>query len=153
MAVSSVVICVEGVIQKTVSYAPIPVGIALYHGLSSVFNVLLITESDRKNLDYWLSLEALNKHSAVEPNEGVCTFMSEEQRKLHQVNALRVRRYSIDLVIDPNPVSSALLLMNGFNVLTMTHASYALPQWRPDYEEKVKPWAKIEEYETDMAKL
>jgi hypothetical protein len=153
MAVSSVVISVEGVLQKTVSSSPIPVGVALYHGLSSVFNVLLISESDKKQLDYWLYLEALNKHSAVEYNENVRTFMTEEQRKFHQLNSLRVRKYSIDLVIEPNPLAASLFLQNGFNVMTFTHAQYAMPQWRPDYEERIKPWQEIEDYEVSMAKL
>lgn len=153
MAVSSCVICVEGVLQKNVSYAPIPTGIALYHSLASVFNVLLVSDSTHKELDYWLALEGLNRHSAVECNEGLRTFMDEDQRKLHEVNALRIRRYSIDLVVDPNPASSALLLVNGYSVLTFTHSSYALPQWRPDYQEVVKPWEELEKHVTLMAQL
>lgn len=153
MSVSSVVISVEGVLQKNVSYAPISTGIALYHGLASVFNILLISESDKKQLDYWLSLERLEKHSAVEYNENVRIFMSEEQRKLHQCNSLRTRKYNIDLIIDPNPSSSSLLLNNGYNVMTLIHSRYALPQWRPDYKEPVKPWEEIEEYVTMMDKM
>jgi hypothetical protein len=153
VAVSSVAICVEGVLQKNVSSAPISTGICLYHGLASTFNVLLITESDKTHLDYWLALEGLDKHSAVEYNEHVRTFMSEEQRKLHQVGALRLRKYNVDLVIDPNPSSAALLLSNGYSVMLMTHALYALPQWRPDYEGSKRTWDEIETYELLQAQL
>ena len=140
MPVSSAVICVEGVLQKNVSSAPIPAGIALYHSLSSNFNVLLISESAQEQVEHWLKLEALNKHSAIEYNDSGRPFMNEEGRKLHQINSLRLRRYNIEFVIDPNPQSAALLVRSGFTVLTFTHAQYAMPQWRPDYQEERKPW-------------
>lgn len=153
MAISSVVICVEGVMQKNTSLAPIPLGVGLYHGLCSVFNVLLIAENDKKQTDHWLALEALNQHSAIEYNEGVRMFMGEEQRKAHQVNALRIRGFSIELVVDPNPDSAIHMLNNGFNVMTFTHSAYALPQWRPDHVEKVRSWDDIVAYEDQMARL
>jgi hypothetical protein len=153
MAASSVVICMEGVLQKHVTNAPIQVGIALYHGLASTFNVLLITELDKRTADHWLAIESLNQHAAVEYNENVRTFMSEEQRKFHQINSLRVRHFNVDLVIDPNPDSAIHLLSNGFNVMTFTHSAYALPQWRPDYAEKTRSWDEIIGYEDQMARL
>jgi hypothetical protein len=153
MAVSSVVLCVEGVMQKNTSLAPIPLGIGLYHGLSSVFSVLLISGNDKKQTDHWLALEALNRHSAAEYNEGVRIFMDEEQRKAHQVDSLRVRGFNIDLVIDPDPGSAINLLNSGFNVMTFTHSAYALPQWRPDHVEKVRSWDDIVAYEDQMARL
>ena len=153
MPVSSAVICVEGILQKTVSQAPIPLGIALYHSLATNFNLLLISEQPKKELDYWLSIEALNRHAAVEYNDNVRMFLPETIRKFHQVSALRSRKYSIDLIFDPNPSSSAMFLDSGFNVATLIHSAYAMPQWRPDYEHKTKPWSEIEEYQENMAKL
>lgn len=153
MPVSSAVICVEGILQKNVSMAPIPLGIALYHGLANTFNILLVSETNKKELDYWLALEGLNKHAGVEYNENIRIFMTEEQRKFHQINTFRSRRYNVDIVFDPNPSTAAFLLSSGFSVATLIHSSYALPQWRPDYEEEIKPWSKIQEHETLMAKL
>lgn len=153
MPISSVAMAVEGVLQKNISLAPIPIGIALYHSLKSNFNILLYSQVGRKELDYWLSLEALNAHSATEYNEDNRIWDSEEKRKLTQISSLRQRGFSIDLVIDPNPIACGLFLANGYTTLAFTHAQYALPQWRPDYTERVKPWAEFEEEAKRIAEL
>lgn len=153
MAVSSVVMCVEGVLRKHVTDAPIPVGIALYHGLANTFNILLVSDLTSKELARWCSLEGLYRHAATEVNEGTIANFDLDFRRLQQVRNLRNRGYSVDLVIEPNPSISAKLLTHGFNVMTFTHADYSLPQWRPDYEHKVRPWSDIEAYETHMAEL
>lgn len=141
MPVSSVALCVEGILCKEVPRsAPIPIGIALYHSLKTNFNVLLYSDNDRKSLDYWLSLEALNVHSAVEYNEDSRPWLSDQERKLHQILSLRQRGYNVSLIIEPDPLASEYFIENGFSVLTFTHAQYALPQWRPDFQEKRKPW-------------
>jgi hypothetical protein len=153
LPISSVAMAVEGVLQKNVSMAPIPVGVALYHSLKANFNILLYSESDRKALDYWLSLEALNDHAAAEYNEDGRWWLSEVDRKITQVNSLRQRGFHIDLVIEPDPLASSYLLKNGYSVLTFTHAQYAMPQWRPDYTEHRKPWEEFELESRKMAEL
>lgn len=153
MPISSVAMAVEGVLQKNVSLAPIPVGIALYHSLKSNFNILLYSEAGRKELDYWLSIEALTSHSAVEYNENNRAWLSEINRKRKQVGSLRQRGFSIDVVIEPNPEVAAHMVLDGYSVLTFTHAQYALPQWRPDYTEKRKPWEELEEEARKISEL
>lgn len=153
MPVSSVAMAVEGVLQKNVSLAPIPIGIALYHSLKSNFNILLYSEVGRKELDYWLSLEALNSHSAAEYNENDRAWLSEINRKRKQIGSLRQRGYHIDIVIEPNPEVAAHMVLDGYSVLTFTHSQYALPQWRPDYTEHRKPWAELEKEATRLAEL
>ncbi len=153
MPASSVAISVEGVLQKYQPVVPIPIGIALYHSLASNFNILLYSEGTKKELDYWLSIEALNKHAAVEYNEDDRTWLAEDERKVSQVTSLRNRGFYIDLIIEPSPSASSLLLAHGYSVMTLTHAQYALPQWRPDYEEKKKSWDELEKAATRMAEL
>lgn len=153
MPVSSVAINVDGVLRKQVSSVPIPIGIALYHSLSPNFNLLLYSESGRKELDYWLSLEALNKHAAVEYNEDNRVWLEPVSRKVTQVNSLRQRGYHIDLVIEPDPAASSALLTIGYTVMTLTHAQYAMPQWRPDYTEHPKSWAELEQQAIRLAEL
>jgi hypothetical protein len=153
VTVSSVVMCVEGVLRKHVTDAPIPVGIALYHGLANTFNVLLVSDLTRKELDRWCALEGLNRHAAIKVNEGKYEYFEPDYRRLNQVRDLRKDGYFVELVIEPDPSKSVSLLNDGFNVMTFTHSSFAVPQWRPDYEHKVKPWSEIESYETQMAEL
>lgn len=153
MPVSSVAITIEGVIQKNVSSAPIPMGIALYHSLVQNFNVLLITSMTQKEADRWLGLEALTRHAAIEYNEGKNKFLQDGPKRLAQLASLRGRGYHIDMVIEPSPSVSALLIANGFSTMTFTHSQYALPQWRPDYEGKPRPWAVLEAEATRVAEL
>src|SRR6185437_5119177 len=153
MAVSSVVMAVEGVLKKHVTNAPIPVGIALYHGLANTFNVLLVCDISQAELDRWCALEGLNRHAATRVNEGVWEYNTDVTRRLYQVDSLRNTGYNIDLVIEPDPSKSAKMLQAGYTCMTFTHADYALPQWRPDYEHKVKPWDEIAAYQEKMAEL
>lgn len=153
MPISSIAMAVEGVIQKNVSSAPIPLGITLYHSLASNFNVLLMTDLPRKETDYWLSVEALHRHAAVEYNEGTSQYLPDDSRRLAQLSSLRRRGYHIDLVIEPSPLVSASLIANGYNVMTFTHSAYAMPQWRPDYSESPRPWSYFQDEAEKMARL
>jgi hypothetical protein len=152
MPLSSVCVAVDGVIRNQ-GNVPVPVGISLYHSLISNCNILLYSESGRKELDRWLALEALTVHSAVEYNEDRVTWLSPKNRKLAQVRSLRNRGFHIDLVIEPDPEASAYFIESGFNVMTFTHAQYALPEWRPDYEGKDNSWKKFEEASIRMKEL
>lgn len=151
---NSVVITLEGVLQKIVSYAPIPSGITLYHGLSSVYNVLLVSDStDQRQVEHWLALENLNSHGTIIYSDTVLNSKSAEERRLAQVSRLRARGFNIDFVIDPDISVCAALFLSGINILNFGHSSYALPQWRPDYEKSVKPWDEIARQQEELALL
>lgn len=153
MPVSSAAITIQGVIQKNVSSAPIPLGIALYHSLAQNFNILLLSDTEQKETDHWLSMEALTRHAAIEYNEGTRKYLLDGPRRLAQLNSLRSRGYHIDLIIEPSPAVSASLIANGFSTMTFTHAQYAMPQWRPDYEGKPRPWIDFQEEADKLAHL
>lgn len=150
---STAIITLEGVIQKNVSYAPIPVGLVLYHALASSFNVVIVSDSEKKEVEYWLDLEGLNKHGTVVCNDFSMAELPSYKRRLRQVNSLRARQFAIDLVVEPDPVCAAALLSAGYTVLNFLHYAYALPQWRPDFEPKVKPWEELEKEAIEGALL
>lgn len=139
--------------MKPTAAVPISTGIALYQTLKENFNIVLYSDQEKKTLDYWLSVEALNIHSAVEYNDEKHHWLDEPSRKLHQVNSLRHRGFKIEVVIEPDPGSSALLLNNGYNVLTYSHAQYALPQWRPDFTGNDRRWETLEAAANTSAEL
>ncbi len=152
MAANTAVITLEGVMQKTVSYAPIPVGISLYHSLASVFNVVIVSDGEQKIVSEWLDLEGLNKHGTVIYTDFLLSQKPAQERRLEQVKGLRSRGFAVTLVVEPDPVVASYLLANGYSVLNFLHSEYALPQWRPDFEKKQKPWNKIvEEINTQAA--
>lgn len=142
---STAIITLEGVLQKNVSYAPIPVGLVLYNALSSSFNIALVAEGEKEQVDYWLNLEGLTKHGTVIYNDFTLAGLSIQDRRLRQVNSLRSRGFAIDLVVEPDPIVASVLLGAGYTVLNFLHYIYALPQWRPDFEQKVKPWDGLKE--------
>jgi hypothetical protein len=146
-------ITLEGVIQQNVSYAPIATGLGLYHGLATTFNILIGTDSFKKEADYWLSMEGLSVHGAVEYNDNIRSNFTPARRRLDQVVAMRNRGYNISLVIEPDPSCAAVLLSEGFTVANLVHNQYALPQWRPDYKYENRPWSSFEKSITRMNEL
>ena len=147
---STAVLTIEGVLQKYVSYAPIPVGLVLYHALATNFNIALVTEGEKEQVDYWLNLEGLTTHGTVIYNDKTLERLSIQARRLRQINTLHSRGFAIDLVVEPDPVVASVLLNGGYSVLNFLHYAYALPQWRPDFEPKVKPWDSLKE-EAELA--
>jgi hypothetical protein len=136
-----------------VSYAPIPVGISLYHSLASVFNVVLVSDGEQKIVDSWLDLEGLNKHGTVVYSDFLLDQKSVQERRYEQIHSLRARGFAVTVVVEPDPVVASYLLANGYSVLNFLHSSYALPQWRPDYEKRQKPWNQIVEEVNKQAEL
>lgn len=143
MAANTAVITLEGVIQKNVSYAPIPVGISLYHAFASIFNVVLVSDSTQKEIDHWLDLEGLNKHASVVYSDFMLDQKIPQERRYSQVHGLRARGFAVSVVVEPDPIVASYLLAKGYSVLNFLHSSYALPQWRPDFERQTKPWEEI----------
>lgn len=154
MPIASVAISVEGVICKSHAYSiPISTGVALYHTLKSNFNILLYSEQPRKELDYFLSIEALQIQASIEYNENGRHWLPGPERKLVQLNSLRQRGYRIEFAIEPDPEAAALMVVNGFNVMNFIHSAYALPQWRPDFTGKDRKWETLERTATQMAEM
>jgi hypothetical protein len=153
MAANTAVITLEGVLQKNVSYAPIPVGLSLYHSLTSVFNVVLVSDGEQKEVSQWLDLEGLNKHGTVVYSDFILDQKIPQERRLAQVKGLHTRGFAVTVVVEPDPIVASFLLANGYSVLNFLHSEYALPQWRPDYERQQKPWAQIVEEVNTQAEL
>ncbi len=125
----------------------------MYHTFKENFNILLYSDQDRKELDHWLSIEALRIHSAVEYNNDQRHWLPDGARKMTQLNSLRSRGFKVELVIEPDPSAAATMIMNGFNLLTFTHAQYAMPKWRPDYNHEKPSWNELSEAAENSAKL
>lgn len=138
------VITVDGIMQRSVSSAPVIVGINLYKSLSELFTVLLVSDQRQEQLDHWLKLENLTLHGGTIYNDYVLEQQTAENRRKEQIAKLRGRGYDITLIFDPSPPICAELLRGGYNVCLFSHASYADPSWRPDFEGKLKDWEEIE---------
>lgn len=134
---SAVAITVEGILMKPVSNSPMKSGLLLYHGLSAVATVILLTDYVEDNvLDNWLLLNGLASHAQV---------IYHGQSRVMQVNKLRQQGYALELIFEPDPAVVAELIKEGYSCCNFIHAQYAVPSWRPDYESRVRPWDEIAE--------
>lgn len=142
MARPTVIITVEGVIQKMVTTAPIPAGVGLYRSLGQTHNIVLISEYAKKpELENWLVTENLQSHSKVVYNDDPeLKGMSAWSRRIRQVNKIARTGHDIHFVIDPDPAVAKELIEGGHDTLLCSYHSYAYPEWLPDAELTVRPW-------------
>ncbi len=135
------VIVIEGVLQAYQGKAPIQAGILLYHGLKETFNLALVSDAtDQEKIDYWLNLHGFSMHSYLFPAL-VTDPESPVERRMAQVGRIRQAGCSVDLMIEPDPQISAAGLRAGITMLNYLHPLYARPEYRPDYEGRLKPRA------------
>jgi hypothetical protein len=138
---STVAIVVEGVLRRPTGGQPIREGIDLYYGMSTRAKIILLTEQMRlgeaqTELDYWLMIEGMAEHSSIlfnEPHYGA-------DRVIMQVNKARAAGMDVAMVVEADPAESAKLIKAGYNVLTFSHAEYAVPMWRPDFRHHPSAW-------------
>jgi hypothetical protein len=149
---STAAIVVDGVLRKLVGGTPIPAGIALYHGLCTAFNVVLLrTEEDDAEFEHFLIGEALDRHANVFPWGH--QHHDDRGTRFIQVNRIRAAGYAVELVVEPDPAKATHLFTSGFNVLHFMHAAYQRPDWRPDFEHEQRPWDDLVAAQQHAAKL
>src|ERR1039458_2622978 len=125
MSLATVVMFVEGVLQKPDSPQPLDAGVRLYRALSTSYNLVLVTEQETDKVKHFLSMNAINGHIDV------VTLKDSSIAK--GMNALRRDGYILDFVISPSTAVTSILYEQGFEVLTYTSPKYARPEWRPDF--------------------
>lgn len=139
-----IVIVAEGVLINPVAQTPIVLGKKLYRAFCATERVLLISgETPKDELEGWLFMEGMTGHAEVQYPDPVINIWNADEMRVWQVNQLRKRGYDIEVVIEPDPGNCAALLKAGFNTMVFTHAAYAIPSWRPDYEGAVRPWDEL----------
>lgn len=151
---SAAAIVVDGVLRKPVGATPIPEGVALYHGLCSAFNVVLVVEHsvvDMAELQCFLDTEQLFSHGSVA--YGIRPGMSAPETRVRQAERLRNQGYALDLVVEPDPEVAAAVFAAGFHVLHFMHAAYQRPDWRPDFQGSQRPWDELVEQQQHLARL
>lgn len=137
---------VEGVLRKPVGGQPIREGLELYYGLVTRGKLILLTdELTHDELDHWLRIEGLREHSRVIWNSAMYGQGPGTAgiRRVCQLNEARRQGHAAELVVEPDPAVAAELIYNGYSTLLFTHANYAVPSWRPDYQPSPTPWSKL----------
>jgi len=134
---SAAAITISGVLRKSVGGTPIPAGTLLYRALAPLSALILLADHPETDwqasgeLSDWLMVNNFTAHADIVPLDST---------RLAQVNKLRARGYALEFVIEPDPAEAGKLIKEGHSVLSFLHAQYAVPSWRPDYEQPLTPW-------------
>lgn len=140
---SAVAIAAEGVLMKPVSGTPIPGGMLLYHALCENSAVIILFDSTPyREAEAFLQDNNMTRHAQVVWGDNVPT--GKTNYRVQQMGKLQ--SYAVSLVIDSSPVNILALVKEGFTCMQYIHAEYARPEWRPDYEAEVVPWAEMSRY-------
>jgi hypothetical protein len=144
----AVVICAEGVLMKPISGTPIPGGMLLYHALCEQAAVIVVFDSTpRVEAEAFLLDNNMTRHAQVVWADAGSYNIATNYR-VQQMGKLQ--SYAVTLVIDASPSNILALIKEGFTCMQYIHAEYARPEWRPDYEAEVVPWADMSRYVSEQ---
>jgi hypothetical protein len=136
---STAAIAIDGVLRKPGLNTPIREGIKLYLTLAATYDIVLVSDQEQDDsLQYWLSLNGVNKHVGR-------ILWSDRGGRLDQLRSLRRTGGLVDLVVEPDPACAAELYQDGFTVLVFLSPQYARPEWRPDAEDGIPSWEDLME--------
>lgn len=137
-----VAIVVEGILRMPNDSAPIIPGLLLYKSLVKDHRVSLILDSSAKEkIQYWLLMNGLTDHTREiyweqdDPHDVV-------SRRISQVGRLR-QDGPLSIVFESDPAVSAALLKRGITSFLFVHPKYMHPDFRPDAETTITPWAEL----------
>src|ERR1017187_6206046 len=107
MSLATVVMFVEGVLQRPDGVQALDAGVRLYRALVTSYNIVLVTEQDRDKVKHFLLRNAINGHIDVVTLSG--------DNLARGMNGLRRDGYILDFVIrseeHPSEVQSPMYLV------------------------------------------
>lgn len=146
------VVCIEGVLckGKPPNGPPVWEGLKLYHALASQFKVVLdSTHDDFTDIEHWCKVNGLNRHVLVlardDPNA------SDDMVRDTHLCEWRSQGFGVELYVTASPYTAKLMMGAGVITLLLAHPAFARPEFRPDHDRGMKPWAAIEAEVTEAA--
>jgi hypothetical protein len=134
------VIQVEGVLRKPVGGAVLDSGRRIYHGLASMYSIVLVTEAANKtHMKTWLGMEGFSKHAHVVYRSDFSVYPEDVWTSI-AMDLRNTYSYDVAMCVVPDPADAAALLGRGFNTMLVTSAAYSLPEWRPDAPKAIRAW-------------
>lgn len=140
----TIAIVADGIIRAHIGHAPIPGGKILALALAQSYKLAILTDEDNVDLlDHWLVHEGFPPDTYLtcrhpgDPDSG--------PGRLRQIQRLRRLGCVIDYVLESDPTISAHLMGEGIPVLHYLHPAYAHPNFRPDADRTITPWAELEQ--------
>ncbi|MEU7147098.1 hypothetical protein AB0B15_03515 [Streptomyces sp. NPDC045456] len=140
----NIAITIDGVLRNRETNGVINAGKALYQALAPDHALYLLTEDpDPPVIHQWLAFNGFTAHMRlVAPRPSRTTAASADVR-LECLGYLTGTGMKVDLVVEPDPAVSVELLVRGYPVATLTLPHFAKPEWRPDYQQGLRPWTEL----------
>lgn len=141
------VICLEGVLCKGFppNGAPIPDGLKLYASLAHQYKVVLDSHhGDITEVEHWCRINGLERHALAMPRDAGEDGLEAPVLAGVHLAAWKAQGFDIALYVTADPAVATITLTAGVITLLLVHPSYARPEFRPDHERGMKPWADIE---------
>ncbi len=139
MAVGTVAIALEGVLQAESGGAVIPAGRAMYGGLAKAYSIAVVSDLDPEKALHWLKVNEFDQHSYFVPSEPTDPEGIGERRVL-QLQRLRAFGCDVQFLVDCNPEIARSVYLNGFPCMLYLSPQYLRPEHRPDFSGEIKPW-------------
>ena len=130
----------EGVLRST-SGIPIREGIALYRVLCSAHRVVLCLDGPSGEVERWLHLQGLTLHDHLLDDRVGLVGIDLRNRQI----AVERSMGPVDLLIDPSPDRCSTGLQMGITTLLFLQPQYIRPEFQPNREHGVRPWAQVSE--------
>jgi hypothetical protein len=144
----NILMAMRGVIRNEAGL-PITQGVELYAALVQVARVSIALDDDNpESVEHWMRIEGMTGHQGIIPHD-----LIGDNLRVTQVQRLRAQGFNPTLIIDPNPTTCAALLREGYTALLFSHPKFSLPEFRPDYQQQVKPWNDIVEETEQQVRL
>jgi hypothetical protein len=159
---TAALISVEGVLAASLdagalfpASAPIRHGIRLLAALSASYKAVLAAEEpNREHVEYWLKQQGLGDfYGVLLTRREIEVEMGHTELRLSQFDYVRSLGFTLDLVIDTDPLVIREVMQRGAVGLLFAHPQYLRPEFRPDTQRGLKTWQDIERESEEQALL
>ncbi|WP_158812916.1 hypothetical protein [Streptomyces rimosus] len=140
----NIAITIDGVLRNRETGGAINAGKALYQALALDHALYLLTEDrDPPATQQWLAFNGFTAHMRIVSPPQTSRAVKPADVRLECLGHLTGTGMKVDLVVEPDPAVSVKLLARGYPVATLTLPHFAKPEWRPDYQQGLRPWSEL----------
>lgn len=135
---------IEGVLKKEVGGQLNPDGFHLYRTLQSMYRIILISiDSNTRRVTEWLDKEGVFGYDDILYPMTLAGNWITESYWANIIRILRMRGYSLALVLVNGPEEARDVLDASVPVLMFSQPAYGLPEWLPGSRRGAEAWDEL----------
>ena len=132
----TVLVQIEGVLADArqpslVDNSPLQEGLLLFRSLQTNALAIIYTTHDEERARYWLQRERI---------ETPLKLIKLDSAVEDMIVKCRAAGHDLTLMLTADPDHVVAAYKQGLQSLLFVHPSYGRPEWRPDYEDTIRPW-------------